>query len=308
VSGSLQWGSPDRAEDVPGDDGQTRGIHDGKTRPAFIYFSVSMCRRQNPAAVGMIGDVHRSVTELTQRLQRARAGLTAATAQAVGDGTDRTGSITIVLGDDGIARDVHVAADWRRRLNPAGVGPAVVAADAEAARRHAAATAEADALVGEADNPGRSPVDGRAGQSFVDRRGTPTVPGPSALSWLIPVAPTAAEGRRRSVAELTAAVLAAADDFDHLTAPPAPVVGVGAGGAVQVTVARGRITECTVNPAWLSHQDEVTLAHALREAIGAAAADALDAHRPYIDYRQRLEALVADARATLQDMSRGINP
>jgi len=282
-------------------------------------------RRPGWVAIGMIDDVLRSVTELTRSLRQAQAALATATAQAcdVCDGTDSTGSITIVLDDDGTARDVRVATDWRRRLSPAEVGPAVVAADAEAARRRAAATAEALAdAYGSLDRadgpdagdgrPDRSSVDGYPDRSSVDGQGLPIGPTQgfraSALSWLTPVAPTAAAGRRRSLADLTAAVLAAAADFDQLTAPPAPVVGVGGEGAVRVTVTQGRITECTVNPAWLAHQDEVTLAHALREAIGAAAAAALAARRPYIDYRQRLETIVADARATLQEMSRGINP
>jgi len=264
----------------------------------------------------MIDDVLRSVTELAHRLRRTQAGLTAATARArtVCDGTDRTGSITIVIDEDGTARDVHVAADWRRRLSPADVGPAVVAADAEAARRRAAATVQALAEAGAAepdaplarfgsvgDDPDRSPGDGRRSS---------TAPGAdaTALSWLAPVRADGTAGRPRRLADLAAAVLAAADDLDHLTAPPPPVVGVGSEGAVRVTVAQGRITECTVNQAWLARQDEVTLAHALREAISAAAAAALAARRPYIDYQRRLETLVAEARAALEDMSRGPRP
>lgn len=255
----------------------------------------------------MIDDLLRSVTELTHRLRRAQAVLAAAAAQARGvrDGTDSTGSITIVIDDDGTARDVHVAADWRQRLSPAEVGPAVVAADAEAARRRAVATvgalAEAHASVEESAAPDWSPVDGQA---------APAEPTPDAtgLPWLTQVTGVGPAGRPRPLADLTAAVLMAVDDFEHATAPPPPVVGIGGEGAVHVTVAEGRITECTVNDAWLARQDEVTLAHALREAIGAAAAAALAARRPSIDYQERLETLAADARATLQELSQGPRP
>jgi DNA-binding protein YbaB len=259
----------------------------------------------------MIDDVLRSVTELTHRLRRAQTVLTTATAQArlVREGTDRTGSITVVIDDDGTARDVHVAADWRSRLDPADVGPAVVAADAEAAQRRAVATvqalAEAQAL---ADDPATDRASEGTEWSSVDGQ-PPIGPAPDqatrAHSWLTPVPPVETGGRLRSLADLTAAVLAAADDLDEVTAPQPPVVGVGAEGAVRITVAHGRITECTVNQAWLARQDEVTLAHALREAISAAAAAALAARQPYIDYRQRLETLFADTQATLQDLSRG---
>jgi len=254
----------------------------------------------------MIDDLLRSVTELTHRLRRAQAVLTAAAAQARGvcDGTDRTGSITILIDDDGTARDVHVAADWRRRLSPAEVGPAVVAADADAARRRATATAEALAAAHASAGEGDAiPLD----DSSVDDQGALIGPGPDAAGPTRPT-PVAAAGRPRPLVDLTAAVLAAADDFDHITAPPPPVVGTGGQGAVQVTVAQGRITECTVNQAWLARQDEVTLAHALREAIGAAATAALTARRPYVDYQQRLETLVAEARAALHDVSRGPRP
>ncbi|MBX6750240.1 MAG: hypothetical protein IRY85_11325 [Micromonosporaceae bacterium] len=255
----------------------------------------------------MIDDLLRSVTELTHRLRRMPAVLTAAAAQARGvcDGTDSTGSITIVIDDDGTVRDVHVAADWRRRLSPADVGPAVVAADAAAARRRAVATvealADAHASVGEGAATDLSSVDGQGPPI----EASPT--DPAGLPWPTPV-PTGTGERPRPLADLTAAVLAAVDDFDRVTAPPSPVVGIGAEGAVHVTVAQGRITECTVNQAWLARQDEVTLAHALREAIGAAGAAALAARRPYIDYQQRLETLVAEARASLDDLSRGPRP
>lgn len=262
-------------------------------------------------AVSMIDDVFGSVAELTRRLRRAQTVLAVATAQAraVREGTDRTGSITVVIDDDGTARDVHVAADWRNRLDPADVGPAVVAADAEAARRRAAATAQALADA-QADAEARTTDGEGADQSAVDGQSGPTGSALSidaaALGWLAPVPPSG--GQPRSWADLAAAVLAAADDLDHVTAPPPPVVGVGAEGAVRITLTQGRITECTVNQAWLAHQDEVTLAHALREAISAAAAAALAARQPYIDYCRRLERVIADARATVQDLSRGPRP
>jgi hypothetical protein len=242
---------------------------------------------------GVGHDLLSSVTELTQRLRREQAALTRAMARAreISDGTDESGTITILLDDDGIARDVRVAADWRRRLDLPGVAPAVVAADAAAARRRATATAEA-----------------LASESTVAGGPAPDAP----PGWLVPVPPSGPDADlarpRRSLAEISAAVLAAVDDLERATEPAPPVHGAGAEGAVRVTLAQGRITECVINEAWLAGQDEATLAHALREAVSAAAAAGVAARRPLIEYQQRLDAIVADARANLHRLAGGVRP
>jgi hypothetical protein len=93
-------------------------------------------------------------------------------------------------------------------------------------------------------------------------------------------------------------VWSAFDDLDRVIQPPAPVCGSGAQGAVMVTIARGRIIGCEVNEAWLARQDEVTLAHALRQAVSAAATAGVAARAPFVDYQQRLREIIADARAS----------
>lgn len=230
-------------------------------------------------------DLLGSVTKLTQRLRREQTTLARALtlARQRRDGTDESGTMTILIDEAGTARDVIVAADWRRRLPPDQVGAAVMAADEAAARHRVVATAEALAEVR---------------GSTTDDDGAATQP------WLVPLPPSDA-GRPRSVMELTTAVLAAVDDLERATTPPPAVHGGGAGGAVRVTLDQGRITECTVNQHWLANQDEVTLAHALREAISAATAAGLAARAPLIEYQQRLDAIVADARATLSEFSQG---
>lgn len=238
-------------------------------------------------------DLLGSVTELTHRLRREQATLALALTQASQrrDGTDESGTMTILIDDAGTARDVIVAADWRRRLPPEQVGGAVVAADTDAARRRAVATAEALAEVR---------------GSTTDAEEATVRPDPS--TGLGPVSLSGGVGRPLSVMELTSAVLAAVEDLERATTPPPAVHGGGAGGAVRVTLDQGRITECLVNQRWLAQQDEVTLAHALREAISAAAAAGLAARAPFIEYQQRLDAIVVDARATLQEFSQGPRP
>ncbi len=238
----------------------------------------------------MDGDLTSAVDELTQRLTRERAALVAAMARGrdVRAGADESGTITIVVDDEGTARDVLVATDWRRRLRPGALGSAVVAADGDAAERRSTALAQALGQTSTQDSP-----DGTTNLSTEDE-------GPGWPGWLVPVPPTGpAEGQPRSLLELSAAVWAASEDLSRVTERPPPVQGAGAEGAVTVTMAQGRITECTINQAWLARQDELTLAHALREAVCAAATAGLAARRPLIEYHQRLAALIADAKATL---------
>jgi len=250
-------------------------------------------------------DLLGSVAELTHRLRREQATLARALAhgRGVGDGTDETGSITIVLDDEGTARDIVVAADWRRRLPPTQIGAAVVAADGAAAQRRATATAEALAEAQASTEDSWSGDDGRQSSDDAEPPGVAAA-GPGGRGWLAPV-PAADAGQPRSLADLSTAVLAAFDDLERVTEPHPPVQGAGGDGAVQVTLDRGRITACTVNQAWLGQQDEVTLTHGLREAICAAATAGLAARRPLIEYQQRLDAIIADAHQTLAEISRG---
>jgi hypothetical protein len=236
--------------------------------------------------------VDRSLNAAAEELSRQRTALVRALARAreVRDGADESGTITIFLDDDGTARDVYVASDWRRRLRPEAVGPALIAADTDAAQRRAVATAEA-----------------MAHPSVEDDDASTEDSGPAWSGWLLPVDPWPGEdaGQARSFSELSAAVWAAVDDLDRVTAQPSPVLGSGGSGAVRVTMAQGRVTACAVDQRWLARQDELTLAHALREAVCAAAAASVAARRPLIEYQQRLEALVADAKATLGATGRG---
>lgn len=256
--------------------------------------------RHPGGVVGVARDLLSSLAELTHRIQQEQATLRRAVARGreVRTGTDESGTIIVELDDEGTARDVRVGANWRYRLSLVQVGPAVVAADASAALRRANATIEA--LDQSTADSGRSTQDGQTDglpAGGCDRPDSLLPP---------PRSGAAATSPRRSVAEISAAVLAAVNELDGFTEPPPPVHGTGADGAVRVTLVAGRITECAISPAWLRHQDEVTLARALREAVGQAAAAGVAARTRFMDYQRRLEALVADARASLNDLARGV--
>jgi hypothetical protein len=236
--------------------------------------------------IGNSRDLLGSVAELARRAGRLQQVLGQAVAQGrvVREGTDDSGTITIVLDDEGTPSDVRVAEDWREFLaDPQEVAAAIIAADGDAAMRRANATAEAVAGV-ELDE---STVDGHE----------------PAGGWLVPV-PVAGNppGQRRTLAELTAAVLAAANDGDRVRVPPAPTQGSSAGGSVRITLEHSRIAECRISERWLAHQDDISLAQALREAVSAAATAGLAARRPFIEHQQRLNALLADAGTTLTEM------
>jgi hypothetical protein len=231
-------------------------------------------------------DLLGSVAELARRAGRLQQALGQAVVQGrvVREGTDDSGTITIVLDDEGILSDVRVAQDWRELLaDPQEVAAALIAADGDAAMRRANATAEAmaSAALDESAVDGREPAGG----------------------WMVPV-PLAASppGQRRTLSELTAAVLAAANDFDRVRVPPPATQGSSAGGSVRITLEHSRITECRISERWLGHQDDVSLAQALREAVSAAATAGLAARRPFIEHQQRLNALLAEAGTTLTEM------
>jgi hypothetical protein len=152
------------------------------------------------------------------------------------------------------------------------VAGAVVAADTDAAQRRAHAFAEAWASI----------QDGRTDGPF------------------LPAPAPATPARPRPLVDIADLASAAFDDLGRMTAPPAPVTGTAAGGAVRVSVDQGRITGCDIDLPWLSRQDVTTLAHALREALSSGIAVRSEADRPAAEFSRRLTEILADAKATLR--------
>jgi len=223
-------------------------------------------------------DSHRWMAELQHEIGRlhARFAQAAAQGQATSEGTDPTGAVTVILAPNGFARDVRIASDWHRRLRAEQVAQALVAADSDAAQRRAHATAEAFGSI--QDEPTEKPVS----------------PAPA------PARPS----QPRPLVDLADLASAAFDDIGRITAPPAPITGAGAGGAVRVSMAHGRITGCAIDLPWLSRQDDMTLAHALREALSSGIAAQSETDRPAVEYSRRITELLADVKATLRTIDR----
>ena len=231
-------------------------------------------------------DSLRSLAELQPEIGQLQSRFAQAVAQAetTSEGTDPSGAVTVILGPDGLARDVRIAGDWHRRLRAAQMAEAVVAADSDAAQRRAQATAEAFASI--QDEPSEWAVS------------------PAAELAAYGSATPARPRHLLDLADLADLASAAFDDIGRMTAPPAPITGAGAGGAVRVSVAQSRITGCDIDLPWLRRQDDTTLAHALREALSSGIAAQSEADRPAAEFSRRLAELLADAKATLRGIHR----
>lgn len=171
-------------------------------------------------------------------LQRHAAALWDLVADAAAPGpvsaTDDSGTVHVVLEEDGNVRSITVDAGWRRALAPEALAGAVLAASRAAAREWEVAAWE------------RLVADPRS----LARLNAPGDPGP------------AAQVRRHP--------LAAA--FDDLTSPSPAAEGSAALGKVEVILAAVGVASCAIDAEWAARQDGGALTGALSAALAAARA------------------------------------
>ena len=225
----------------------------------------------NPVFMQSLTELQQQVGQLQARLARA-AELTVVTSE----GRDQSGAVEVILDSNGTARDVRIAADWRRRTPLDQVGAAVVAADTDAARNRARSFAEAVASTED------YPLD--------------PLPAPTAVAPAV---------RARPISGLAESALDAFDTIDRFRVPAHAVTGTNSERSVRISLDQGRITDCSIDLSWLARQDDTTLAHALREALASAATAQAEANRPAAEFAQRLTELLSDVKATLHDIDRG---
>ncbi len=220
-----------------------------------------------------------SFTVLQQELARLQARLARVgeLAGVASTGRDKSGAVEVILNSNGLACDVRIAADWRRRTMPDDVGAAVVAADTDAAQNHARSCGEAFASTAD---------------SARDQDAFPTS------------ASVAPQSRPRPISDLAESALRAFDRIDRFSTPTPAVTGTSPQQSVRVKVDQGRITDCSIDPSWLTRQDDITLAHAIREALASAAAAQADANRPADELSEHLNNLLVEVKTTLQAISR----
>jgi DNA-binding protein YbaB len=176
-------------------------------------------------------------------------------------GTDGSGQIEVRLAPDGFPDQILVAESWARRLEPDGLGTAVVEA---------------------AQNAGRAVLQQRP----VDRDPAP-------------VADPFGGGQVRAVEELAEAVIRALQDAATSSAKviaelerPSAADGTDDSGHVRVTITGGSVTGCQIDNAWATRQNGHSLGAALTQAALRAAASSTRPDTASGD------ALLADVLAT----------
>ncbi|RKT54120.1 hypothetical protein [Saccharothrix australiensis] len=138
-------------------------------------------------------------------------------------GVDASGAVTVVVGPDGQARAVTLIADWRRALDPRGLGGAVLSAANNATMQALARGMEA------------------ARESTPDSSGprTPVAPADSPLT---------AQDALRLFDAVTAELAAFTSELDH--AVDTPVTVESAGGHVRGTVRTGQVIGFEADGRW----------------------------------------------------------
>jgi hypothetical protein len=239
--------------------------------------------------------------ELAQ-IQHYAAGLQGllATAQAQApsssEGADRTGTIRVFLGPDGLPTSFRVEPGWNRKVSAEHVGGAVVEAfQAAMGERLAAWTTTLDDQGWQA----------QADQLRLDLDGSGPVSMPAGISpaFRSPADPMAA----RSIDHVAEEMIKAFDDVAGLT-PPAPTGATGANrsGKLALTLSKAGLVSCIADVEWVSTQTSATLMNALGEAL-AAARTALESTPGQPGPSGNLDRLLADALALLSDPQRVLN-
>ncbi|MFJ8852014.1 hypothetical protein [Streptomyces sp. NPDC102437] len=200
------------------------------------------------------------------------------------EGTDAQGAVTIRLASDGLPEFIKAASDWQRRQSPEAIGAVVVEAYG------AAMSAQMEGLSRSFDETDWQAKADRMDDSLA-------APGPSGPAETSSAAAGIPEPDLRyvvprSLDEVTEDMLSAFDAVEQLAMEvPEPVHATGKSTAhrVVLTVAKGGLVSCEVDPQWAMKQSSIGLNQAFEEAL-ADARDKLSA----------LEATAGDGVANLQ--------
>ncbi len=229
---------------------------------------------------GEIDSLGRALPALRDLVARAEA----MTPERV-EASDRTGTLSVVLGPDGLPESMLLAPDWHRTLGVEAFEAAVAEAAQSAHAQRAAMSAHAMD-----DSDWMSSVE-RIGRAVNEesRRTSTTTDQSTDL-------PTAADDHARPVPVPMQTILRAAEALDRavLSSPPS-VHGTGSAafGKLTLTFSRNCALSCSADLDWLSRQESDELTEALNHALTSAKAD-LAASIPRLD--QSLDDLIAVLR------------
>jgi DNA-binding protein YbaB len=224
--------------------------------------------------------------DMLARLQQLQAKVTqfgelaTQLAQAVpkqAEGCDASGWVRVVLGGDGLPTAISVRDGWDRRIEAAGLGAAVMDANADAIRQ--GMKAFSDHLD---DN------------RWWTKRAHAEEDGPDPSAG--PVARPPA-GTERDPGELTEDVLKALHTVQQpAETAPGAVEGSDPQRYVTVALGPGGLARCTIDPGWAARRDSNAITAALTQALRAARHAIPAPTAPSAD----LDGLLGDALATLR--------
>ncbi|WP_371629557.1 hypothetical protein OG892_16440 [Streptomyces sp. NBC_00341] len=200
------------------------------------------------------------------------------------EGADAQGAVTVRLASDGLPEFIKAASDWQRRQPPEAIGAVVSEAYG------AAMSVQMEGLSRAFDDAGWRAKADQLDNSFATSgpstapetpSATTEIPGPD-LRYVVP----------RSLDEVTEDALAAFSAVEQLAGEvPEPVRATGRSTAhrVVLTVTKGALLSCEVDPQWAARQTSIGLNQAFDEALTDAR-----------DKLSTLEAAAEDSTANLQ--------
>lgn len=196
-------------------------------------------------------------------LQDARAS-----APETAQGSDRTGAVTLTVGQDGLPLSIRVGADWAGKIRPTAFGDAVLGAFQAALGERMAAWVSALERDGWQAKVGRLESElATTGAATQD----PAAPGVIPPAFRRPPA----SPRPRPLEVVVEDALRTFDAVERYTPPPPASVqaqGRAAGGKFTLTVSQEGLVACVADPRWVAGQTPATLANTFGQAIAEARA------------------------------------
>lgn len=232
----------------------------------------------------MTEDIFARLAQVQRHTRDLQAAVNAMLAQAQpseGRGTDPSGCVAVVVGPDGLPSRIEVNSGWQRQMAPEELGSCVLLAYQQAAAE--AMRAWSESFDSEKWKAQTGAVE--AGE----RDGTPPPPVEQVQPY----------GSPRDTLMLTEEALTALKATREQAAAPSTSTGWGGNRAVSVTLTRGGLHDCTIDPQWALRHGATAVNAALSEALREARA-ALEKHAAQRKADvQRLDDLAREALATL---------
>lgn len=216
-----------------------------------------------------------------------------------GEGTDAQGAVTVRLAADGLPESIKAVSDWQRRQAPEVIGAAVLDAYGTAM----SVRMEGVARVFDQE-------DWQATAEQVDRSlALPEPPSATASPVVTPPGPDLRYVVPRSLDEVTEDALSALDAVQQMAttaAEPVRAVGRSTAHRVVITVTKGALLSCEVDPQWASRQTSIGLNQAFEEALAGARAQLAELEAAAGDGagHLQLDSLLHEALAILSDPRR----